>query len=364
MKVPFLDLAAAIAEHREDFDAAWRRVTSRGAFVLGDEVAAFEREFADYCGARHCIGVASGLDALRLVFEGARVVPGDEVIVPAYTAVATWMATTSVGAQPVGVDVDARTFNLDPALVERAITERTRAIVAVHLFGKPADMAALKAIAAKHDLLLLEDAAQAHGAAIDGHRTGSLAHAAAFSFYPTKNLGCFGDGGAVTTDDDELAERVRLLRSYGWRDRSVSEIFGVNSRLDELQAAFLRVRLAALDADNERRRRLARLYREALEGVEGLELPVESDQSVDVWHVYASQVSDRPAVVGNLSASGVGTLVHYEPIPHLTPAYRAIGWKRGDFPVAEQLASRELSLPMYPQLTDGALDAIVAAIRS
>jgi dTDP-4-amino-4,6-dideoxygalactose transaminase len=274
------------------------------------------------------------------------------------------MAVTAVGGRAVGVDVQEGTFNIDPALVESALTPRTKAIIAVHLFGRPADMTALSEIATRHDLILIEDAAQAHGARLDGRRVGSLGRAAAFSFYPTKNLGAFGDGGAVVTQDDDLAERVRLLRAYGWRERSVSEVFGWNSRLDELQAAILRVRLRTLDDDNERRRRNARLYRDALHVIPGIAVPIDGGAAEPVWHVYAVQAEGRAAVQRRLAAGGVGSLVHYDPLPHLTPAYRAAGWRPGDFPVAERLAAGELSLPMYPQLPDGAISEVASALAA
>jgi dTDP-4-amino-4,6-dideoxygalactose transaminase len=364
VKIPFLDLSAAVSELREELDDAWRRVSSQGVFVLGDEVSAFEREFAEFCGTRHCVGVGSGLDAIRLLLQATGVGPGDEVIVPAYTAVATWMAVTGAGARPVAVDVDARSFNIDPALLGAAVTEHTKAILAVHLFGRPAEMGKLRAIADERDLMLFEDAAQAHGASIGGRRTGSLARAAAFSFYPTKNLGAFGDGGAVTTDDAGLAEQLRMLRTYGWRKRGISEIIGTNSRLDELQAAFLRIRLRTLDADNERRRALARLYSAALAEIPGVTAPPEPTNATPVWHVYAAQLTDRAAAQERLRNAGIGTLVHYDPLPHQTVAYRSTPANAGAFPVSETLARGELSLPMYPQLHEDAIEAIAAGLAS
>jgi dTDP-3-amino-3,4,6-trideoxy-alpha-D-glucose transaminase len=363
VSVAFLDLRAAVAEFRAELDQAWDRVHESGRYILGEEVAAFESEFAQFCGVQCCVGVASGLDALRLLFEALGIGDGDEVLVPAYTAVATWMAVTAVGARPVGVDVEEATFNIDPACVESAISSQTKAIVAVHLFGRPAAMATLTEIAERHDLVLLEDAAQAHGASAAGRRVGSLARAAAFSFYPTKNLGAFGDGGAITTDDEDLADRVRMLRAYGWRERSVSEIFGTNSRLDELQAAFLRARLPRLDEDNRRRRRIADDYAKALDDLPDMRLPGLPQDADPVWHVFAVCANERDTTQRCLHAAAVETLVHYAPLPHLTPAYRSVGWKPGDFPVAERLASAELSLPMYPQLPDGAPYEIASALR-
>jgi dTDP-4-amino-4,6-dideoxygalactose transaminase len=363
VSVPFLDLRAAVDELRPELDRAWSSVIEGGRFVLGEEVSAFEAEFARFCEVQHCVGVGNGLDALRLILEALGIGDDDEVLVPAYTAVATWMAVTAVGGRAVGVDVEEGTFNIDPALVESALTPRTKAIIAVHLFGRPADMAALAEIATRHDLILIEDAAQAHGARVDGRRVGSLARAAAFSFYPTKNLGAFGDGGAVTTDDEGLADRVRMLRAYGWRERSVSEIFGVNSRLDELQAAILRVRLRHLDDDNARRRSAARVYGGLLGSTPDVIAPTDSGADA-VWHVYAVRARERERVQRSLASAGIGTLVHYEPLPHLTPAYRSVGWKAGDFPVAERLAAEELSLPMYPQLKESSIAEVAAAFAS
>jgi dTDP-4-amino-4,6-dideoxygalactose transaminase len=363
LSVRFLDLTAGVAELREELDEAWTRVHERGCYILGPEVAAFEEEFAAFCSTKHCVSVASGLDALRLVLQAVGIGEGDEVLVPAYTAVATWMAVTSLGATPVGVDVLEATYNVDPERVAAAVTERTKAIVPVHLFGRPADVQPIAEIAADQGIVMIEDAAQAHGARIDGHRVGSLTHAAAFSFYPTKNLGALGDGGAVTTNDDSLADRVRLLRSYGWRDRSVSEVFGLNSRLDELQAAVLRVKLRRLEEDNERRRHLAQAYGEVLADLEEILLTPSDHRVEPVWYVYPVGVEERDVVRREIAGRGVETLVHYDPLPHLTPAYRATGWKHGHFPVAERLAATELSLPMYPQLPEEAVFRVAEALR-
>jgi dTDP-4-amino-4,6-dideoxygalactose transaminase len=362
--VPLIDLAAAHREVHAELQTATDRVHSRGSYVLGEEVEAFEGEFAAVCGARYCIAVGSGLDALQLILRAEGVGPGDEVIVPAYTAVATWMAVSLTGATPVGADVDRVTYNIDPEAVEAAITSRTRAVLPVHLFGRVARMDLLAEVAERHGLALHEDAAQAHGAGGPGRRAGSLARAAGFSFYPTKNLGAFGDGGAVTTDDPQLADRIRLLRTYGWRRRGESEIKGLNSRLDEIQAAWLRVKLGRLDAWNECRRVVARRYLGALDGVQGLRLPPHDRVDESAWHLFVVGLDDRDAVAARLRARGVTTLVHYNPLPHLTQAYRADGFAEGDFPVAEALAHGSLSLPMYPQLTDAQVEAVIAAVRS
>jgi len=359
MTVPFLDLAAGVTEIKDELSDALARVLAGGRYVLGPEVESFEQEFASYSEASHCIGVASGFDALHLLLRAFGIGPADEVIVPAYTAIPTWMAVALVGATPVGVDVDPGTWNIDPAAVEAAITRRTKAIIAVHLFGQPAAMTELAEIAEGRGVTLLEDAAQAHGARHNGKRAGGLAHAAAFSFYPTKNLGALGDGGAVTTDDDALAANIRRLRTYGWRERDVSEVKGVNSRLDELQAAVLRVRLRHLEQWTERRRELASRYRASLP-VE-LERPDVQAEAEPVWHLFVVATDDRDAFRVSLARHGVGTLVHYFPLPHLTPAFRTDGWREGSFPDAERLAARAVSLPLYPQLTDQQCDDVLAA---
>jgi len=364
VKVPFVDLKAELRDLGDEFEKTITRVCDNGLYILGAEVAAFEREFADYCGVRHCIGVGSGFDALQMIFRASGIGPGDEVIVPAYTAVATWLAVSAVGATPVGVDVDPRTYNLDPSRISAAITPRTKAIVAVPLFGQPANMDAIAAQAARCGLLLFEDAAQAHGARYRGRRTGGLARAAAFSFYPTKNLGALGDAGAVTTDDDELAERVVLLRSYGWRNRSASEVKGFNSRLDELQAAILRIKLNRLERWNSERRARAERYLDELAKIEEVTLPEFPGDVEPVWHVFAIRAEKRAALQEHLAANGIQTLVHYDPLPHLTSAFRDDGWAEGALPQAERLAQRALSLPMFPQLTLSDCDEVISAISS
>jgi len=353
-----MDLAAGAAAVQDELEVAFRRVVRSGHWMLGQEVAAFERELAAYCGVRHCVGVASGLDALQLTLRALGVGPGDEVLVPGYTAVATWMAVSLTGARPVGVDVDPVTFTLDPELLDAALTARTRAVVPVHLCGRPADLDAIGSWAAANGVLMLEDACQAIGATWQGRRVGSIGVAGAFSFYPTKNLGALGDGGAVTTDDDALASRLRLLRTYGWRERGDSEIVGDNSRLDELQAAFLRIGLARLDETTMRRRTLAARYLEGLEGVPGLTLPAAGPGHV--WHLFVVQHSRRDELREALAARGIGTLVHYEVPPHATRAYRAAGMR---LPVTEWLAGRVVSLPLRPELGGEAAEAVIATLR-
>lgn len=361
MTVPFLDIQATYAELSVELDAAYRRVTGSGWFLLGQECESFEREFADYCGTAHAVGVANGLDALALILEALDIGPGDEVLVPAHTFIATWLAVTRVGAVPVPVDVDEASFNIDPALLERAVTRRTRAVIPVHLYGRPADMDPICDVARRHGLAVVEDAAQAHGATYRGKRTGGLGTAAAFSFYPGKNLGAFGDGGAVTTNDPAIAERVRCLRNYGSRQKYVHETLGHNSRLDELQAAFLRVKLARLDAWNERRSRIAALYAATLSGA-GLALPQADAAARSVWHVYVVRHPDRDHLQRELAAAGVGTVVHYPTPPHRQAAYARLGLNPVDYPVAERICREVISLPIGPHLAREAANRVVNAV--
>jgi dTDP-4-amino-4,6-dideoxygalactose transaminase len=361
--VRFFDPRRSEAEVGATVDAAIGRVRRSGVLVLGPEVEAFEREFAAYCSARAAIGVGSGLDALQLVLRADGIGPGDEVVVPAYTAVATWMAVSLVGATPVGADVDADTFNVSPAAVERSLGPRTRAIIGVDLFGRPAEWDALSAVAERASVYLYADAAQAHGARLRGRPVGSLARATTFSFYPTKNLAALGDGGAVTTDVVALADRLRLLRTYGWRRRGESEVKGLNSRLDELQAAVLRVRLSHLDAWNDRRRAIADRYRDALADLaSGLWVPTPSPGAEHVWHQFVVTHRRRDELRRGVAKRGVDSLVHYDPLPHLTQAYRADGWADGQLPVAEGLSSRALSLPMDSHLDAAEVDAVIDAV--
>lgn len=348
--IPFIDLRAAHEELGGELDAAVSRVVDSGWYLLGPELESFESEFAEYCGTRHCVGVGSGLSALELALQAAGIGPGDEVIVPAYTWVATWIAVTMSGARPVPVDVREETYNIDASQIAAAITPATAAIVPVHLRGEPADMDAVSEIAEAHGLAVIEDAAQAHGARHLGRRAGSLGRAAAFSFYPAKNLGALGDGGAVTTDDDEIADRVRLLRNYGTRGRYEIETAGVNSRLAEIQAAALRVKLPRLDDWNAARSRLAEIYQQAFADHDSLSVPEVPDWADPVWHLFVLGHPDRDACRAALEEQGIETLIHYPVPPHLSGAYADAGMPRGSFPVTERLADSTLSLPMYPQL--------------
>jgi dTDP-3-amino-3,4,6-trideoxy-alpha-D-glucose transaminase len=346
--VPFLDLRAAHAELEGALDAAWRRVLSSGRLVLGPEVEAFENAFAAYCGAAHCVGVGNGLDALTLILRALGIGAGDEVIVPSHTFVATWLAVTHAGATPVAVEPDPATFTLDASRVDAAVTRRTRALMPVHLYGQTADMAGLAAVAAKHGLAIVEDAAQAHGASYGGVRAGALGTAAGFSFYPAKNLGALGDAGAVVTNDAALAERVRRLRNYGARSKYDHDIAGVNSRLDELQAALLSVKLSRLDAWNAQRRTAAARYLELLRDAP-LVLPSVAAQCEPVWHLFVIRSPERDRLQHVLRASGIETLVHYPVPPHRQGAYAHL--REGALPIAERLADEVLSLPLWPQMS-------------
>jgi dTDP-4-amino-4,6-dideoxygalactose transaminase len=359
--IPFLDLAAINGRQRAGLEAAFRRVLESGWFILGEELSAFEREFADFSGARHCIGVGNGLEALHLILRGYDIGPGDEVIVPANTYIATWLAVSYAGARPVPVEPLLGSCNLDPQRIEAAVTARTKAILAVHLYGQPADMDAICEVAGRHGLKVIEDAAQAHGARYRGRRAGSLGDAAGFSFYPGKNLGALGDGGAVTTDDELLAERLRLLRNYGSKVKYHNDVKGYNSRLDELQAALLREKLKTLDGDNACRSRQAALYSRLLAGADLL-LPAVPEWAEPVWHLYTVRTPLRDALQRHLTDRGIATMIHYPIPPHLQPAYAELGLGRGAFPISEAIHDQTLSLPLGPHLTEGQVTEVCAAI--
>lgn len=362
MRVPFLDLGACYREIREEIDSAVRRVLDSGWYILGPEVEAFEREYADYCCAQYCIGVANGLDALHLALRAMGVGVGDEVIVPSNTYIATWLAVSQCGAMPVAVEPVESTYNIDPARIEAAITERTKVILPVHLYGQPADLAPILAIARKHGLRVLEDGAQAHGARYKGQRIGAHGDGVAWSFYPGKNLGAMGDGGAVTTNDPEIADRIRVLRNYGSRVKYVNEVQGYNSRLDPLQAAILRVKLAHLDEWNSRRVAIADFYQSAL-AYRGLTLPCVPDWAEPAWHLYVVRHPQRDVLQNALTSAGVGTLIHYPIPPHRQQAYRSAGWGQGAFPRAERMADEVLSLPIGPNMNQGQADTVIGALQ-
>lgn len=362
-RVPFLDLRAPYLELQAEIDGAMSRVADSGWFLLGAELRAFEEAYAKYVGARHCVGVANGLDALHLTLLAFGVGHGDEVIVPSNTYIATWLAVSMAGATPVPVEPDLETYNLDPERLTAAITPRTKVILPVHLYGLPCDMEAINAIAAQRGIRVLEDAAQAHGAMYRGTNAGVLGDAAAWSFYPGKNLGAFGDAGAVTTDDDAVADRVRVLRNYGSRVKYVNEVKGVNSRLDDIQAAILGAKLPALDEWNTRRRRIAERYTRAFADVP-LDLPGEPMGSVSSWHLYVVRTPEREALRTHLNAAGVETLVHYPIPPHRQQAYASLGFAADAFPLANQIHDEVLSLPIGPHLADEQQERVIDAVIS
>lgn len=357
--IPFLDLKAPHVELREEIDAAIARVLDSGWYILGPEVEAFEADYAAFCDAKHAVGVANGLDALHLALRAMDVGAGDEVIVPSNTYIATWLAVSQCGAVPVPVEPDPATHNIDPARIEAAITPRTKVILPVHLYGQPADMDPILDIARKHGLRVLEDGAQAHGARYKGKRLGAHGDAVAWSFYPGKNLGALGDGGAVTTDDDALADRLRVLRNYGSRVKYVNEVQGYNSRLDPLQAAVLRVKLAHLDAWNSRRAALGRIYLDGLRDT-GLVLPHVPDWAEPAWHLFVVRHAQRDGLQQRLTEAGIGSLIHYPIPPHKQQAYVAAGFDSDAFPLASRLADEVLSLPMGPHLAPEQAAAVVA----
>jgi dTDP-3-amino-3,4,6-trideoxy-alpha-D-glucose transaminase len=348
--VTFFDLRSSNEEVQTELNDAYLRVINSGSVILGRELEQFEAEFAAYCGASHCVGVANGLEALKLVLSSRNIGRGDEVIVPSHTFVATWLAVAGVGAKLIPVEVDKATYTMDPSALEAAITPRTAAIIVVSLYGQPADMDRIMQIAKRHNLFVLEDAAQAHGSRYKGQMTGSMAHATAFSFYPTKNLGALGDAGGVVTNDDDLARKLRMLRNYGSEEKYIHTAIGTNSRLDELQAAFLRVRLPRLNGWNEKRRVLASLYNQALSQVEGVVVPYVSDWAEPVYHLYVVRVNQRELVQESLKRKGITTLIHYPRPCHLQEAFADYGYVKGSFPIAESLADEVLSLPMWPQM--------------
>jgi dTDP-4-amino-4,6-dideoxygalactose transaminase len=362
MEVPFLDIKASYLELKDEFDAAYHRVMDSGWVLLGQETEAFEKEFAAYCETQHCISVGNGLDALQIILRALGIGDGDEVIVPSHTFIATWLAVSYCGARPVPVEPDLKTFNIDQGKIANAITSNTKAIIPVHLYGQPADMEPIMNLANVHGLKVIEDNAQAQGARYHGRRTGGLGHAAGTSFYPGKNLGAFGDAGAITTNDGELADRCRMIRNYGARVKYQHVTPGLNSRMDELQAAFLRIKLKKLDEWNGRRLRLAEHYLHSLSG-SVCEFPHTPDWARSVWHLFTILMPNRNAVQNSLANELVQTGIHY-PIPaHLSGAYSNLGYRRGSFPIAEKISEQTLSLPIYPQLSLEQATCVVEAIK-
>ena len=360
--VPFLDLKSIQLHHRAELGEALQRVLDSGWYILGDEVKRFEQEYAAYCGARFAVGVANGLDAMSLVLRALGLGPGDEVIVPSNTYIATWLAVSHVGATPVPVEPETRSFNLDASRIAEAVTPRTRAVLPVHLYGQPADMQTILHVARRHGLAVLEDGAQAHGARIRGQRLGAHGDAVAWSFYPGKNLGALGDGGAVTTNDESLAERLRELRNYGSKVKYHNNVIGYNSRLDELQAAFLRVKLPHLDADNRRRAQIAQRYLAAFQGL-ALTLPFVPEFAEPAWHLFVVRHRQRDALVKRLGKLGIATMIHYPVAPHLQPAYATMNLGHGSLPISEAMHAQVLSLPIGPTQSDAQTEQVITAVR-
>jgi len=364
MPIPFLDLKAQYIELKDELDAAYHKVMQKGWFILGEELEKFEEEFANYCGAKYCIGVGNGLDALHLILRGYEIGKGDEVIVPANTYIATWLAVSYAGAKPVPVEPDEKTYNINPSLIESAITKKTKAILPVHLYGQPADMDPILKIAKRYKLKVIEDSAQAHGAKYKGKRVGSIGDAAGFSFYPGKNLGAYGDGGAIVTNDKKLAEKVRMLRNYGSKVKYYNEIKGFNSRLDELQAAFLRVKLLKLDEWNARRSKIARLYLSELSNVGDLILPFVSDWAEPVWHLFVIRHPKRVMLQKYLKENGIDTLIHYPIPPHLSNAYcNEFKSKKQILPITEYISKCILSLPIDQRVNLSDFKKVISVIK-
>ena len=363
MKVSFLDMNSPYEELKEDLDAAYFRVMHSGWYILGQEVEAFEQEFATYCEVKHCIGVGNGLDALHLILRAAGIGPGDEVIVPSNTYIATWLAISHAGATPIPVEPMEATYNLDPERIEAAITPHTKAILSVHLYGQPADMDAIRLIAENHSLMVFEDAAQAHGARYKGRVIGDISKASGWSFYPGKNLGAFGDAGAITTNDDEFAEQLRKLRNYGSKVKYHNDVKGFNSRLDPLQAAFLRVKLKHLDDWNRRRKAVASRYLSELKDQPKLTLPLVPEWADPSWHLFVIRHPKRDHLKKYLDDLGIGTLIHYPVPPHLQSAYRELNLTEGVFPITEVIHREVLSLPIGPHLLEADVDYVIESIK-
>ena len=364
MKVPFLSFTPQNQAVRTPVLEAMTRVFDSQWYVLGEAVKQFEAEYASFSTTAECIGVANGLDALHLALKALDVKEGDEVIVPSNTYIATWLAISYVGATPIPVEPNPTTYNLDPALLEAAITPRTRAIMPVHLYGQACEMGAIMAIAKRHNLYVVEDNAQSQGATFEGGITGSFGHINATSFYPGKNLGALGDGGAVTTNDADLAKRLRTLRNYGSQQKYYNEVIGYNSRLDELQAAVLSAKLPHLMEWTGQRQEVAALYNEQLAGIPSLQLPVVAAGASHVYHLYVVRTNRRDALQQYLTEQGIGTLIHYPIPPHLQQAYQFMNFKAGDFPIAEELATTCLSLPMWPGMTAEHVETVSQHIRT
>jgi len=360
--VPFLDLKELNHKHETLIKEAFNRILNSGRYILGPELSSFEDCFAKYCQAQYCCGVANGLEAIELILRAYGIGPDDEVIVPSNTFIATWLAVSNVGATPVPVEPCGKTFNIQCPNIECAITDKTKAIIPVHLYGQPCDMTAIMALSEKYSLIVIEDAAQAHGAKHRGQPVGCFGHAAAFSFYPGKNLGALGDGGAIVTNDVAIWEVLKMLRNYGSEAKYRNDLLGRNSRLDEIQAATLEIKLKTLPSDNTRRREIAAKYTEELRGLD-LQLPYVPNQMNPVWHLYVIRSKNRDLLKNKLEAFGVQTLIHYPIPPHLQKAYRYLEYKKGDFPLSETIHQEVLSLPLYPSMSDAQVSHTVNAVK-
>ena len=363
MNVPFVDLKASYTELKTEIDEAIKRVLESGWYILGEEVETFESEYANYCEAKYCVGVANGLDALHLALLALGVGEGDEVIVPSNTYIATWLAVSQCGATPVPVEPNELTYNIDPERIEAAITEHTKVILPVHLYGQPADMDPILTIARKYGLKVLEDGAQAHGARYKGKRLGAHGDVVAWSFYPGKNLGAYGDGGAITTDNPEIADRISVLRNYGSRVKYINEVRGFNSRLDTLQAAILRVKLKHLDKANQARQSIATLYLNHIPS-SNLTIPSVPEWAEPVWHLFVVRSKHREQFQHQLNQVGINTLIHYPIPPHLQSAYAHLGFEKGSFPIAEKIHDEVLSLPMWPLMSKLEIQQVIDAVKA
>ena len=343
--------------------AAFHRVLESGWYVLGNEVTQFESEFARYCEIKNCIGVGNCLDALQFILRGYGIGSEDEVIVPSNTYIATWLAVSNVGATPIPVEPIIETYNIDPSRIQDSITSKTKAIIVVHLYGQPCNMDPINEIAKKFGLKVIEDSAQAHGARYKGRMVGGLGDASGFSFYPSKNLGALGDGGAITTDDQELSVKVNLLRNYGSKTKYHNEIKGFNSRLDELQAAFLNEKLKVLDEQNEQRREIASIYLKHLANIDEITLPINPDWAESVWHQFIIRHQKRDDLINNLRKAGIGTMIHYPIPPHLQLAFKEMGKKKGDYPISEIIHKEVLSLPIIPGMLKAEVETVIDTVK-
>lgn len=362
--IPFLNLRAINLSIKNELRQKFSEVLDSGYYILGNELQHFEREFAEYCGTQYCIGVGNCLEALHLILRAYEIGNGDEVVVPSNTYIATWLAISMVGAKIVPVEPNLSTYNLDPQLIEQKITKKTKAILVVHLYGQTANMDPIMELAKKYNLKVIEDSAQAHGASYNGRKAGSLGDASAFSFYPGKNLGALGDGGAVTSNDPELIEKIQLLRNYGSKIKYYNEVQGYNSRLDELQAAFLREKLKVLDSQNMERKEIAKAYLEKLASKDSITLPCVLTESDPVWHLFVIRTKNRKKFAEHLKNAEIETLIHYPIPPHLQNAYSNLGFKEGTFPISEKIHQEVISLPMWPGMSEETTDKIIDRILS